>query len=445
MALAIDASSPASVTSTTNTVTTASFTPPANGLVVALASIGNSTGSGTFTGTVSDSISSTWTSFRRQNAAGEGSAEVWIADAGSATARTVTLLGSSGSAQGVQLSVIVFTGAEVKANQPGTSGVVNGSAYTVTLSTAAGSYVVGVLNRSASGVTLTVNGNTTALLSTNDSTNGETYGTFRSSSLTTASANAYGYGNTSSSGNLLVGLEILPSSTTPVSAGDTGSGTEGVSLSVTLSSADTGAGADATSAKGMNAIPDTGAFTETTLIGVSATDTGTGNDVAASVLPSVSASDAGSGADAGSLLASILGGETGTGTEGASVLKNQAVLDGDTGTVTDTLALLGLTLSDSVTAVEQVSLRYYGTFFTTPSTQEHYRYVNRVDRYQDTGITILKTSGNYVAIQDPTAEQVGASDIAYLGGRDYRVDATEAAALTAAGYGSFLSLKEIIS
>lgn len=50
------------------------------------------------------------------------------------------------------------------------------------------------------------------------------------------------------------------------------------------------------------------------------------------------------------------------------------------------------------------------------------------------GITVLKHGSVYTEIRYPSSEEWVAADIAYLGGIDYEVDATEKAALEAAGY-----------
>lgn len=50
------------------------------------------------------------------------------------------------------------------------------------------------------------------------------------------------------------------------------------------------------------------------------------------------------------------------------------------------------------------------------------------------GITVLKNDGVYTEIRYPSSEEWVAADVAYLGGIDYEVDATEKAALEAAGY-----------
>lgn len=52
------------------------------------------------------------------------------------------------------------------------------------------------------------------------------------------------------------------------------------------------------------------------------------------------------------------------------------------------------------------------------------------------GITVLKTAGVYTQVRYPSLPQLAAADIVYLGGHAHPVDSTEAAALTAAGYGA---------
>ena len=183
MAIAEDASSPAAVTSTTTAVTTASFTPVANSLLVATVAVGNSTGSGIQTGSVTDSLSSTWTRLARENVTGEGCAEVWVLDAGaSPAARTVTLTGTSA---GSSLNVAVLTGAATVAGQTGAVVLATGTATSAAITTTTtGSYVCGALSHCESATSLTVNGSTTAYLLTSYGTNGETYATFKAAALT---------------------------------------------------------------------------------------------------------------------------------------------------------------------------------------------------------------------------------------------------------------------
>ncbi len=77
--------------------------------------------------------------------------------------------------------------------------------------------------------------------------------------------------------------------------------------------------------------------------------------------------------------------------------------------------------------------------FRTPSIQRpltvdrpEYRPFNRIKL--NVALTVLKNGSSYTTVEQPTAEQVDAADIAYTGGREHIVSDAEAAALTAAGY-----------
>ena len=50
------------------------------------------------------------------------------------------------------------------------------------------------------------------------------------------------------------------------------------------------------------------------------------------------------------------------------------------------------------------------------------------------GITVLKKGSVYVQVRYPSAEEVAAADIAYIGGYSYEVTLAEKTALEAAGY-----------
>ena len=55
------------------------------------------------------------------------------------------------------------------------------------------------------------------------------------------------------------------------------------------------------------------------------------------------------------------------------------------------------------------------------------------------GITVLKNNGVYKQVRYPYQDDLESADIAYVGGYEYTVDDDEAASLTAAGYGSYLT------
>lgn len=494
MALAIDASSPAATTGTTNTRTTASFTPPAGSLVVVIASIGNSTGSGAVTSTVTDSVSSTWTRYFRLSDTGFGCVEVWFADVASATARTVTCTGSASNAKGVQVATLVFTGAKSATSQAGQIDSYNtaSSTWNSTIQPlASGSCIVGGLVYSPSNITLVPVSGQTTILSTSDATNGETYGSFRTGILANTNTIAYGYTNTSGGVKEIVAVEVQAGSTvTNISAGDTGSGADAVNnLAVRLSSADTGSGSEAASLAVTLAAADTGSGVDSAMVAVrdgdmgsgtegaavgvpiSASDSGTFTDAEAALSATLTASDAGTLVDIAAIARPASDGDTGTGTDAVVRI---ALNDGDTGTAVDAAAVSnavvgaetgsftdtaskGFGTSDTGTVTDAgslvarfqagdtgtfadkaVSIVKTGQFFRPPTVTERFRFAGRTTRTQSVGVTILKKSGSYTSILDPTAEQVTAADIAYLGGRDYLIDDTEKAALIAAGYGSYI-------
>lgn len=57
----------------------------------------------------------------------------------------------------------------------------------------------------------------------------------------------------------------------------------------------------------------------------------------------------------------------------------------------------------------------------------------------EVGVSVLKESGFYSEVIEPTAERVTAAQVAYLGGRSYTISPTERAALIAAGYGAYIT------
>ncbi|MEU8151795.1 hypothetical protein [Nonomuraea sp. NPDC048901] len=146
MAIAVDASTPAIVTGVTPR-TTASFTAPADSLLVALCG----SNSGTVTHTVTNSGTAlTWTSRAKRDILDSGGAtpavEIFTAPAAPSVARTVTLTSNSGG-DTVELKLLVLTGvdlaAPVGATGEGSSATANLTAAVYT-STAANSRAVGI-------------------------------------------------------------------------------------------------------------------------------------------------------------------------------------------------------------------------------------------------------------------------------------------------------------
>ena len=80
-------------------------------------------------------------------------------------------------------------------------------------------------------------------------------------------------------------------------------------------------------------------------------------------------------------------------------------------------------------------------YFTTPSVRErpYTRHGLWARTYLSRGRTVLKFGTSYKQFDDPEETDIINADKVYLGGRTYRIDKYEAAALTAAGYGAWIS------
>lgn len=57
----------------------------------------------------------------------------------------------------------------------------------------------------------------------------------------------------------------------------------------------------------------------------------------------------------------------------------------------------------------------------------------------DRGISIVKTSEGYYETRSVSQEEMDTAEVVYLGGHEYEVSDAEAAELTTAGYGSYLT------
>lgn len=79
--------------------------------------------------------------------------------------------------------------------------------------------------------------------------------------------------------------------------------------------------------------------------------------------------------------------------------------------------------------------------FRTPTIDEGPTGPTRLDQFYTLprGITILKVNGKYREERYPLSSDVKDADIAYVGGHVYKVSNEEAAELTAAGYGEYLT------
>lgn len=79
--------------------------------------------------------------------------------------------------------------------------------------------------------------------------------------------------------------------------------------------------------------------------------------------------------------------------------------------------------------------------FRTPTVKEGPTGPTRLDQFYtlERGVTVLKNNGIYTLERYPLSSQVTDADIAYIGGHVYTVDDDEAADLTAAGFGEYLT------
>lgn len=253
MPLADTAATPAVTATTVGPLTTASFTPAAGSMLVALVSIGNSSGAATaITGAITDSLSRTWTRANRLNTSGDGCVETWTLNNVAATACTVTLTCTGGTiCKGSQLSVRQCTGqslTQTGAAAPTTSGTIGAISITPTV---IGSQLYCVLSRNTASAARTINANSTVILSTQDATNGETYNSAKATALTPSLvAVSVGF-TTTGSNTLIAGLEVLPASgtvnnlTAAATASSTTVLTRGIGRKIPASATSTAAGVKA--------------------------------------------------------------------------------------------------------------------------------------------------------------------------------------------------------
>jgi len=195
------------------TVTTGSFTPASNTLLVAYCSMGNGAGSASSLGTVTDSLSGTWTRLAGDASATGGVAEIWCRDIGaSPSAMTVTYDPGGSAASGLDIICKWYGGAALTASQPGATATLGGTtAYTLAITTTTtGSLVAGAYGRATDAQTLVANGSTTILGQVNGSS-GDTAALFRATSQTgTPGSTTLGFTNAASGANRMALAEILP-------------------------------------------------------------------------------------------------------------------------------------------------------------------------------------------------------------------------------------------
>ena len=222
MAIAEDASTPAVVTATgnsTGTITTASFTPPSNSLLVVVLNVGYaSAGSGIASVTISDSASGSYTAGPFLGDSAADNSGIWFRYLSSSPGSiTVTATNSNHPAAGYQLAVRVLTGANSSQSGAASATHTGGSATTAVTSaittTTTGSWVY-VAACANSGTTFSAAAATTLINSLTDATDAECLGAGRATSATgTPGAATLGFTAGATVKFSWVALEILPTST----------------------------------------------------------------------------------------------------------------------------------------------------------------------------------------------------------------------------------------
>ena len=215
MAISEDTShQPVPVHVTATSATTASFSPQAATLLVALPAV-LGPNFATTTVTVTDSLSGTWTLLKRQNTNTTGiggSSEIWVRYlVGAPGAMTVSASWTPNGDPGGNLVVRSLLGAS--STQTGATGGTGGAtvAPTATLTpTQLGSWVYGASMDWTANPSMTANANTSLIDQFIDATNGDTYAIFKgATSVSSLVSTAYGFTNANAGFNTAA-AEILP-------------------------------------------------------------------------------------------------------------------------------------------------------------------------------------------------------------------------------------------
>lgn len=196
----------------TATVTTASYTPPDNCLLVAYCSMGNGLGSASSLGAVTDSLGGSWTRLAGEASASGGVAEIWARDVVTGAAMTVTYDPGGAGASGLDIFVEAFGRAAAVSGQPGATATnAGGTGYAVSITTTVtGSRVVGALGRASDAQTVTPNAATTLIGQVNGAS-GDTAALFRAAfNTSTPGATTLGFTNAPAGVNRIALVEIVP-------------------------------------------------------------------------------------------------------------------------------------------------------------------------------------------------------------------------------------------
>lgn len=207
----VEAGGTSVVTGNTATVSTGSFTPGSNTLLVATCAMGNGTAVASSLGAVTDSLGGSWTRLAGAASAAGGVAEVWARDIATAAPMTVTYDPGGAGASGLAVRVAWYTGARPAAQQPlqAATTPAGGVDYSIDVTpVGTGSYLLGALGRATDSQTVAAYTGTTALGGI-IGTGGDVAAIFRSTVTTTAAQLIkLGYSNTPGGANYLAVAEI---------------------------------------------------------------------------------------------------------------------------------------------------------------------------------------------------------------------------------------------
>lgn len=177
-----------------------------------------------------------------------------------------------------------------------------------------------------------------------DGSAGDTAASFSRATATYDSGGTVATGNstrtfirsgTTTAHNVVLGY-IRAETDTAKSGTDTGTGADAGAITATFSQADTGSGAESTAQIVINQTEaGSGVESQSLLASQTRTDTGSGVDSGA-ISSSLSGSDTGSGLSAQSILASLAGGDTGGGVDDADVGGDDTPTQNDDGSFTET-------------------------------------------------------------------------------------------------------------
>jgi hypothetical protein len=309
------------VTSAGNvTQQSASFSPPANSLVAVLVNSDyNNHESYTATGTtVADSSSNSYTRVLDLPAGSSGNyagAQSIFMYYYSSAPGSITVTATLASAEvdtagtGLNIAVLVFTGADTLSGQTGGSPGSNTFQSTastteeVTLSTTKAGSMVVFAGWNGGGASVTPIGSGAGQTTTYgqlapDPTTGACY--FGYSAADTGTPGSTTFGGTVASAHLVAaGIEILPASTgaSSISLSDSGSGSDALAVTATVPLADSGSASDALTVQHPQSDSGTGSDTLAVTATVPLADAGVASDALA-VTASIPLADTGAGSDA---------------------------------------------------------------------------------------------------------------------------------------------------